>query len=91
MKYLRVIHLSRNYPNPFNPTTKVNFSIPAQSYIKITVYDALGKAVKTLVSGDMTAGNYSVDFDAQNLSGGIYFYKMEANGFTDTRRMVLVK
>ena len=83
--------LEQNYPNPFNPSTKVNFSVPEQSHVKITVYDALGKSVKILVDEQMSEGNYSVSLDAQNLPGGVYFYRMEANEFTQTRKMVLVK
>lgn len=83
--------LSQNYPNPFNPSTKINFSLPVSSRVKITVYDALGRTVRTLIDEFSEAGSYSLDFEANELSGGIYFCKMEAGDFTDTRRMVLVK
>jgi hypothetical protein len=83
--------LSQNYPNPFNPATVINFSIPAKSFVKLSVFDILGREVKQLVSSDLTAGNYSVDFDASALTSGVYFYTITANGFKDTKRMLLVK
>ncbi len=83
--------LSQNYPNPFNPTTKINFAIPKQGFVSLKVYDVLGRVVKDLVNEVKTAGMYSVDFNASELSSGVYFYKVEVNGFTDVKRMVLVK
>jgi len=83
--------LSQNYPNPFNPVTKINFAIPKQGFVAIKVFDILGREVSKLVSEVKAPGNYSVDFDASALSSGIYFYRLESNGFTDIKRMVLVK
>jgi hypothetical protein len=83
--------LSQNYPNPFNPVTKINFAIPKQGFVSIKVFDILGREVSKLVSEVKAPGNYSVDFDASALSSGIYFYRLESNGFTDIKRMVLVK
>lgn len=83
--------LSQNYPNPFNPSTKINFSIPADDNVKIKVYDMLGKVVSTIVDEHVRAGNYEVNFNASELSSGTYFYKMETSGFTDIKKMVLVK
>ena len=83
--------LNQNYPNPFNPTTKINFAIPKQGFVTMKVYDVLGRVVKNLVNEVKEAGLYSVDFNASELSSGVYFYKMEVNGFTDVKRMVLVK
>ena len=83
--------LGQNYPNPFNPATKIKFNVTRNGFIKLIVYDMNGKAVSTLVNGDLSAGIYSVDFDRKNLSGGIYFYRMEANGFKEVKKMVLVK
>ncbi len=83
--------LSQNYPNPFNPTTKINFAIPKQGFVSLKVYDVLGRVVKDLVNEVKTAGLYSVDFNASELSSGVYFYKVEVNGFSDVKRMVLVK
>ncbi len=83
--------LSQNYPNPFNPTTKINFAIKSNGFVTLKVYNILGKEVSTLVNDFKSAGTYSVDFNASSLSSGIYFYKIEANGFTDVKRMALVK
>ncbi len=83
--------LSQNYPNPFNPTTKINFAIPKQGFVSIKVYNMLGKEVATLVSKEMTPGSYSFDYNASKLSSGVYFYKMEVNGFSEVKKMMLVK
>lgn len=83
--------LSQNYPNPFNPTTNINFSIPKAGYVKLIVFDALGKQVAELVNGQYNPGSYKVDFDATALSTGIYFYRLETDGFTDVKKMMLVK
>jgi hypothetical protein len=83
--------LSQNYPNPFNPVTKINFALPKQGFVTLKVYDMLGRMVSQLVNEVKTAGTYSVDFNASNYASGIYFYKLEVNGFTDVKRMVLVK
>lgn len=83
--------LSQNYPNPFNPTTKINFSIPKNGIVTLKVYDILGKEVATLVNGEKTAGSYIVDFNASNLASGVYFYRIEVNGFSEVKRMMLVK
>ncbi len=83
--------LSQNYPNPFNPSTKINFGIPKQGFVSIKIYDVLGRVVKNLLSEVKNPGYYSVDFNASELSSGVYFYRMETNGFMDVKRMVLVK
>jgi photosystem II stability/assembly factor-like uncharacterized protein len=83
--------LSQNYPNPFNPSTKINYSIARSGIVKITVYDVLGKVVKTLVDEKETPGSYTVEFNAVNLSSGIYFYRLETDGFTDVKKMILLK
>lgn len=83
--------LSQNYPNPFNPTTKINFSIPKAGFVTMRVYDVLGKEVGVLVNDVKQAGSYVVDFNASYLASGLYFYKIEANGFTDIKKMMLVK
>jgi photosystem II stability/assembly factor-like uncharacterized protein len=83
--------LSQNYPNPFNPVTKINYSIPAQSNVVIKVFDITGKEIETLVNETISAGSHSVEFNASSLSNGIYIYKMETNGFTETRKMSVVK
>ncbi|HRI85859.1 MAG TPA: T9SS type A sorting domain-containing protein [Ignavibacteria bacterium] len=83
--------LSQNYPNPFNPETKINFQIPNESNVSLKVFDNSGKEVATLVNGNKTAGYHTVSFNASNLSSGIYFYKLEAEGFTKVMKMALVK
>ena len=83
--------LSQNYPNPFNPTTKINFAIPKQGLVSLKVYDVLGREVANLVNEVKTAGNYIVDFDASTFASGVYFYKLDVNGFTDVKRMMLIK
>lgn len=83
--------LGQNYPNPFNPATKINFSVPQSGFVSIKLYDAIGKEAAEIVNKELTAGNYTVDLDASTLSAGVYFYRMNAGGFTDTRKMILVK
>ncbi|MCC6865484.1 MAG: T9SS type A sorting domain-containing protein [Ignavibacteria bacterium] len=83
--------LSQNYPNPFNPSTTIKYSLPKGENVKLVVYDALGREVKTLVNEFKNSGVYSVNFDASSLSSGIYFYKIEAGSFTETKKMLLVK
>ena len=83
--------LSQNYPNPFNPVTKINFALPKQGFVTLKIYDVLGREVKTLVNEVKSAGNFSVDFNASEFSSGVYFYKLESNGFSDIKRMMLIK
>lgn len=83
--------LSQNYPNPFNPVTNINFSIPASSNVILKVYNGTGQEVETLVNGKLNAGAYRVDWNASNFTSGIYFYKIQANDFAVTRKMLLVK
>ncbi|HMQ78129.1 MAG TPA: M28 family peptidase [Ignavibacteria bacterium] len=83
--------LQQNYPNPFNPSTKINFSIPFTGNVKLSVYDIAGNEVSVLNNGQMAPGNYSADFDATNLSSGVYFYKLVTDEFSATKRMILVK
>jgi hypothetical protein len=84
-------NLNQNYPNPFNPTTVISYSLPSSSNVKLIVYNTLGQVVKTLESGYKTAGNYSINFNASNLSSGIYFYKLEAGSFSQIKKMMLIK
>ena len=83
--------LSQNYPNPFNPSTVINYSLPKSVYVKLVVYDLLGREVETLVNGLYNAGNYKVDFDGANLASGVYLYRIKAEDFEDVRKMLLVK
>lgn len=83
--------LNQNYPNPFNPSTKIAFDIPKNSFTKLIVFDALGREIKTLVSENLSAGSYSVSWDAGNVSSGLYFYKIISGDFTETRKMILIR
>mgnify|MGYP002624385661 CR=1 FL=1 len=83
--------ISQNYPNPFNPTTKIDFAIPKNGLVKIAIYDILGREITKLVNSNLTAGTYSVDFDGASLNSGIYFYRIEADGFVATKKMLLIK
>jgi len=83
--------LSQNYPNPFNPVTKINFALPKQGFVTLKIYDVLGREVRTLVNEVKSAGQFSVDFNASEFSSGVYFYKLETNGFSDIKRMMLIK
>lgn len=83
--------LSQNYPNPFNPNTKIKIQISKLSKVKLIVYDALGRQIETLVNEQLNPGTYEVDFDGSKYSSGIYFYKLVTDGFSDTKKMVLVK
>ncbi|MBS1493718.1 MAG: T9SS type A sorting domain-containing protein, partial [Bacteroidetes bacterium] len=83
--------LAQNYPNPFNPTTKINFSLPKQGFVSLNIFDVTGREVAKLVNEVTEAGYHSVDFNASNFASGVYFYRIEAGEFTDTRRMMLIK
>lgn len=84
-------YLGQNYPNPFNPATIINYTLPGYGLVIIKVYNVLGKEITTLVNEEKAAGNYSVKFDGSSLSSGIYFYKMQTNHFTATKKFIIVK
>jgi len=88
--------LSQNYPNPFNPVTKIKFNIPCIganrcSHVQLKVYDILGNEIATLLNEEKPAGNYSIDFDAGNLPSGVYFYRLKAGEFVETKKMILLR
>jgi hypothetical protein len=90
--------LYQNYPNPFNPATTIRFSVGTPSEqvagsdpVKLTLYDALGREIKTLVNENLKPGTYEVEWDATNYPSGIYFYQLSTTGYNQTRRMVLIK
>ena len=80
-----------NYPNPFNPTTTINYQLPENGFVTIKVYDVLGKEVVMLVNENKSAGYYNVNFDASKLTSGVYIYTINANGFAQTKKMLLMK
>lgn len=83
--------LSQNYPNPFNPATKIKFAIISSSNVKITVYDVTGKEVQTLVNERLQAGTYETTFEGSALTSGVYFYRLQAGDFSETKRMMMIK
>jgi hypothetical protein len=83
--------LMQNYPNPFNPSTKISFSLPKAGDVSLVVFDILGREVATIINNYKSAGNYTVNFDASNLSSGIYFYTLKSGNFTESKKMVLMK
>jgi len=83
--------LSQNYPNPFNPVTNIEFAIPKSSMVKLVIYDIGGRIVETIVNRELSAGTYKADWNASGYSSGVYFYKLESSGFTDTKKMMIIK
>ncbi len=83
--------ISQNYPNPFNPSTTIKYSIPRATHVKLMIYDALGRIIKTPVDGEKSAGNYSVNFEGGNLPSSVYFYQIRAGKYVETRKMLLLK
>jgi hypothetical protein len=83
--------LHQNYPNPFNPSTTIKYAVPEESRITLSVFDILGREVETLVNEVKQPGNYQLHFNAFRLASGIYFYKLSAKGFTDIKKMMLIK
>jgi hypothetical protein len=83
--------LGQNYPNPFNPETKFDFAIPKNAFVTIKVFDLTGREVATILNKEMTAGSYTVTYNASMLATGVYFYKLTTSEFTDTKRMTVLK
>jgi hypothetical protein len=83
--------LFQNYPNPFNPNTTISFSLKNSGLTRLSVYDILGREVQVLLNDELSAGNYKINFDGQNLSSGIYIYKLESGSFVQSKRMLLLK
>ena len=85
--------LNQNYPNPFNPETMISFSIPANEKVNITLFDITGRAIATLIDKSMTAGTHEfrLNANALNLNSGIYFYRLKAGNFTDSKSLVYIK
>ena len=81
----------QNYPNPFNPTTTIQYVISSEQFVSLKIYDILGKEVATLVNSRKAIGNYKVNFNASNLTSGVYFYRIQAGNFTETKKFILLK
>ena len=83
--------LYQNFPNPYNPTTTIKYQIPELSFVTLKVYDVLGNEIATLINEEKPIGSYEVEFDGRGLSSGIYFYKLQAGSFVETKKMILLK
>jgi len=83
--------ISQNYPNPFNPSTKIKFTLPYESNTSIKIYDILGNQVSQLVNKQLKAGNHEIEFNSSRYSSGIYFYRLQAEDFVETKKMLLIK
>lgn len=83
--------LGQNYPNPFNPVTNIKVNISKRGFISLKVFDVTGRVAAILIDKEMSAGIYNVDFSAMSLPSGVYFYRMETDNFSDTKKMILIK
>jgi hypothetical protein len=83
--------LSQNYPNPFNPSTTIDYSLAKESYVQLRVFDVLGREIGTIIHGKESVGKHTANFDATDLNSGIYFYRITADGFVGSRKMILIK
>lgn len=86
-----VLTLHQNYPNPFNQGTKIEYYLPQDCLVKLDVYNVLGQKVATLVDGFQTRGRHEVNFSSSGLSSGVYFYRLQAGNFVQTKKMLLVR
>ena len=84
-------NLEQNFPNPFNPSTTIRFSLPESGNVRLEIFNILGEKVQTLLNGFGNAGIYKIEFNAGNLPSGIYFYQLQAGSFVETKKMVLLK
>jgi hypothetical protein len=87
----RSFNLSQNYPNPFNPSTTIAFTLPSRSFVTLKIFDILGRELATIVSEELPAGNYTRQWNASNMSSGVYFYRLEAGSSTQTKKLILLK
>jgi len=83
--------LHQNYPNPFNPSTTIKYDLPKASVVKIEVFNSIGQKIQTLLKKKISAGNHQVELNAQDLSSGVYFYRIDAGEFQDVKKMILLK
>ena len=83
--------LEQNYPNPFNPSTTIRFSLNKPSFVSLAVFDVLGNRVKQLIESNVSNGQHQIQFDASQLSSGMYFYRLQSGDFIETKKMLLIK
>ena len=83
--------LSQNYPNPFNPSTNISFTLPVKSFAKLKVFDLIGKEVTTIVSEELPVGEHTYQWNAVDISSGVYFYRLETGSFVETKKLILLK
>jgi hypothetical protein len=87
----KTFSLLQNFPNPFNPTTTISFYLPSKSFVSLTVFDIVGRKIATIISEEMSPGTYSRQWNAAKLSSGIYFYRLQAGTYIETKKLVLLK
>ena len=87
----KVFALEQNYPNPFNPSTVIKYSVPVNGFVNLGIFNVLGEKIADLINKEVEAGSYQINFDASNLSSGVYFYKLEAGTFTSIKKMMFIK
>jgi hypothetical protein len=83
--------LYQNYPNPFNPTTVIKFQVPSSRFVKLTLFDILGREIAALVNEQLQPGAYEVKWDASNYPSGVYYYKLTSGDYTETKKLILIK
>jgi hypothetical protein len=83
--------LEQNYPNPFNPTTTIIYGLKERTIVELKIFDVLGREMETIIKGEQDAGNYEIEFNASRLASGIYFYRLQAGEFIETKKMILLK
>jgi hypothetical protein len=85
------LSLCQNYPNPFNPTTNISFNLPSKSFVSLNIFDIMGREVATIVSEELSKGNYSRQWNAIGMPSGVYFYRLQAGSFSETKKLILLK
>ena len=91
LSFVNSYSLSNNFPNPFNPTTTIQYTISSRQFVQLKVYDVLGIEIETLVNEEKSAGKYELNWNAANLPSGVYFYRLQARDFMQTKKMILLK